>query len=308
MSLRTRAAVAGIVLGAALITASPFARSQAYVYFAQPSGVSIRGESFANAYSADAFDVTSMYSNPASLTYMDNRSVVVSDVFDWTLKSQTYSFAVPLLFTPDLRFGIGASYANNGTVFSETGDGVPTKSFEIDVATATRVIPTLSVGILGGLRSFTFANLTRPSEWAQLGIFYNPLPGIDYGLVYRYRRGLVFVKGGSDISLEPYAQTPADLELGAAMTYPATSASPIVCLSLTTIRTFPSAERFNIKGGLEVYPVPFVALRLGYKVGSSTNLPRYGIGIHVNNFRCDFGIGPSQADDRFHGFSLSYSF
>ena len=182
------------------------------------------------------------------------------------------------------------------------------QSYEFDLASSTRVIPTLSAGVLAGIRSFKFANLSRSSEWAQLGVFYNPLPGIAYGLVYRYRRGLVFVKAGSDISLTPYASTPADLELGAAMTYPSNAADPIVSLALSTVRTFPSAERFNIKGGLEVYPVSYLALRLGYKVGSTTNLPRFGLGIHVRNFRCDFGIGPNQAEDRFHGFSLSYSF
>ncbi|MGA9121284.1 MAG: hypothetical protein WB699_18095 [Bacteroidota bacterium] len=282
--------------------------AQTYVYFAQPSGVSVRGDAFAGAYCADAFDVTAMYSNPASLSFLRTRSVVVSDLSDWTLKSQTVSAAAPLLIDQDLRFGIGASYSGGGTVFAETGEGVPVQSYEFDVASSTRLIPTLSAGVLIGIRSFKFANLSRSSEWAQLGVYYNPLPGIAYGLVYRYRRGLVFAKAGQDLSLSLYPNTPADLELGAAMMYPANSNSPIVSLSLTTVRAFPSAERFNIKGGLEVYPISFLALRLGYKVGSTINLPRYGIGVHVMNFRCDFGIGPSQADDRFHGFSLSYSF
>ena len=304
-----RIAFSGVFLFLLLtVVARSGVQAQVQVYYVQPVGVSIRGDSFADAYSADAFDVTSMYGNPASLSYLYNESVVVSDYITWAVKSHTISAATPVFLNQDFHFGIGASYESNGKVFQESGNGIPMKSYELDIAVSTRVIPTLSVGVLAGVRKFTFADLSRPSDWAQLGVFYNPLPGIAYGLVYRYRNGLAFVKAGDALSLVRYRYTPADLELGAAMTYPSNAVSPIVSLSLSTVKTFPSAERFNIKGGLEVYPVNFLALRLGYKVGSTTNVPRFGIGVHVRNFRCDFGIGPNQSDEQFHGFSLSYSF
>lgn len=308
MKTQTNAFRKGLMFVLLTVAAYSVVESQVQVYYVQPVGVSIRGGSFADAYSADASDVTSMYGNPASLSYLYNESVVVSDYITWTVKSHTISAATPIFLNQDFHFGVGASYESNGKIFQESGNGIPMKSYEFDIAASSRVIPTLSVGVLGGVRKFTFADLSRPSEWAQLGVFYNPLPGIAYGLVYRYRNGLAFVKAGDALSLVRYQNTPADLELGAAMTYPSNAASPIVSLALSTVKTFPSAERFNIKGGLEVYPIRYVALRLGYKVGSTTNVPRFGIGVHVRNFRCDFGIGPNQSDDQFHGFSLSYSF
>jgi hypothetical protein len=270
-------------------------------------GSSPRGFTMADAYCADQHDVTSMYGNPGALGFLRNKSIVVTHRVDWTTQSATEQAAVPFQLSHDIALGISALAARDGRLHAADGAEFAFTSYGVDLGSSVRIIPTLTVGLLLGARRFTFADQTMTTGWIQAGVLYNPTPGITYGVAYRIRNNLLCVIEGSHTSLERAPVWPAVLELGAAMIFPAHSGVPVVSLALTTERSFPSVQRFNTKGGLEVYPVPFLALRLGYMVGSEVNVGRYGAGVKVGNLQMDIGIAPSSAEDRSRVLSLSYS-
>jgi len=291
----------------ALVLATHAGTAQTLISDAHLYGASPRGFAMADAYCADENDVTSMYGNPGALGFLRNTSIVLTHQVEWTTQSAMEQVAVPYQLSRDVSLGISAVVARDGRLSGLDGTEFAFKSYGVDLGSSIRVIPTLTVGLLLGARKFTFADQTMTTGWVQTGVLYNPTPGITYGVSYRIRNSLLCVIAGSHASLEREPTWPGELEIGAAMTFPAHSGVPMVSLALTTSKNFPSIQRFNTKGGLEVYPVPFLALRLGYKVGSSVNVGRYGAGVKVGRLQMDIGIAPSAAEERSHIMSLSYS-
>lgn len=293
------AAAAGLLL---VHTAS----AQLVVSAARPFAVSPRGFALADAYCADWTDVASMYGNPGALGSLRQKSVMLTHHVDWATRTATEMIAAPIMLNDDIAFGVAGMVGRQGVL---TGlDGLDHRfSYQGgDVAGSYRLLPTLTVGVLAGVRAYSFGDHTMSTGWAHVGVLYTPSPGITYGIAYRVRGSAVRVIANQDASLVRESTWPADLEIGAAMTFPARSGTPIVSLALTTEKSFPAVQRFNTKGGLEIYPVRFLALRMGYKVGSTTNVARYGAGVLVNRFRLDFGVAPSAAEDRSHTLSVSY--
>jgi len=281
--------------------------AQVLIANARLYGTSPRGFAMADAYCADNNDVTSMYGNPGALGFLRSTSMVLTHQVDWTTQSATEQLAVPFQLNQDVSFGVAAVVSRDGILHAEDGAGFAFSSYGVDLGSSVRIIPTLTAGLLLGARSFRFADQTMTTGWVQAGVLYTPTPGITYGVSYRIRNNLICAIAGSQASLEREQTWPAELEIGAAMTFPAHSGMPMVTLALTTEKNFPSIQRFNTKGGLEVYPLPFVAVRLGYKVGSSVNVGRYGAGVKLGKLQLDVGIAPSSAEDRSHVLSLSYS-
>jgi len=282
------------------------AEAQLVVSPSRPFGVSPRGFALADAYCADWSDVTSMYGNPGALASLRSSSIIVVHHVDWATQTATELAAVPVRVNDDFAFGVAGVLGRDGKIHGLDGAEFGFTYFGGDLGSSYRIIPTLSLGFLGGIRAYTFAGDKLVTGWGQIGVLYAPTPGISYGVTYRVRGSALRIVGGQESSIEHESSIPADLEIGAAMTFPARSGSPIVSLSLTTEKNFPAVQRFNTKGGLEVYPVQFVALRIGYKVGSSNNVARYGAGVLFDRFRMDIGVAPSAAEDRSHTLSLSY--
>jgi len=289
-----------------LLWLPPVAEAQLLVSTVRPFGISPRGFALADAYCADWEDVTSMYGNPGALGSLKASSIVLTHHADWITRTATEFVAVPLRIDDEFSLGFAGTIGRKGTLTGLDGTEFAFSFRGGDLASSYRIMPTLSLGLLVGVREYSFADDRMTTGWVLVGLLYSPTPGISYGITYRARGSALRVIGGQHASLVVESQLPADLEIGASMTYPARSGSPIVSLALTTEKSFPAIQRFNTKGGLEVYPVQFIALRIGYKVGSSNNVARYGAGVRFDRFRLDLGIAPSSAEERSHVFSLSY--
>jgi hypothetical protein len=60
------------------------------------------------------------------------------------------------------------------------------------------------------------------------------------------------------------------------------------------------------KGGLEIYPVRFLALRIGQSVeSSSTGTTRFGAGIVAESFEFDFAMPLNESPVQYYEVSLS---
>jgi hypothetical protein len=167
------------------------------------------------------------------------------------------------------------------------------------------ISPVLSVGAMGGIRRTDLISLPTTSQWAQAGLFYYPTPGIAYGIAYRVRNGYTYWFSNNQSGVQHDAKLGQIVEIGTTMTWPSRSDRPMVTLSLTTEKFFPGISLFSTKGGLEVLPVQFLALRMGFKVGSFERVARYGLGFLFDPLRLDAAIGPGRTDNRFAGVSLS---
>jgi hypothetical protein len=202
---------------------------------------------------------------------------------------------------------VAGMYSHGGELRPEGDLAVAVKEYGVDIATSMALTPTLSVGAFAGGRQVQFASTTKTNGWGQVGMFYYPSPGISYGWAYRVSSGVSYWSANAQRGVINEPTLSQNLEISATMTYPSRSSAPIVTLSLASEKYFPGVSLFSTKGGLEVYPVSFIALRVGFKAGTVERIARYGVGLRFDPVRLDLAVGASRSEDRFAGISLSVS-
>ncbi len=297
--------LAGLMIVALVLAGSHASAQNPFYYTSKLEGTSMRSSGLADASSADSWDVTTMYWNPGGLSFLHSKSPIFTHTVDWNTRAQTENIAVALFGYRSFTFAAGGMISHSGRLTPGEGYSVPFNEAGFDLAASYAIIPTMSMGVLVGGRRSTFDGVGLNSAWAQLGVFYYPSPGIAYGLVHRVFRGTVYWAANDQSGVVPDQEIRQNLELGATMTFPMRSDRPIVTLSLTTEKYFPGVAISSTKGGLEIFPWRFFAVRIGFKVGSVERVARYGFGIHIDPVHLDVALAPSRAESRFHGISLS---
>ncbi len=304
ISLRRHIAYIMAAVGVTLFL-SAAAQSQApFYYTVRPQGHGMRAAALADASSADASNVTGMFWNPASLSFLGSGGIIGTHTLDVKTRLQSEYLAGVVQVGRGLTVAASGVYAHAGKLEPEGGPVVSLKVYGADLAGSYAILPTLSVGGLFGARKAAFDGESRTMGWGQIGMFYFPSPGISYGMAYRVIRGYTYWYANNQSGVEPEPDLIQNLEIGATMSYPARAERPIVTLSLTTEKSFPGVSLFSTKGGLEVLPTQFLSLRLGFKVGTLERVARYGFGLHFGRVHVDFASGPSRAENRFSGVSL----
>jgi hypothetical protein len=289
-----------------LVAVFPVSSQPTYRYDARPSGNGARGTAFADAYSADASDVNSMYSNPASLCFLKTSSISVSHLHDWTYQTFQQNIAAPFQISQGIVAALGVNISTAGYLHPTplVGD-VRFSQYGLDLGYAMKISSTLSLGAVVGIRYGKAENSPLGSTWLTVGAFYSPTPALTYGAVFRGGgTGLSYVFEHGTTTVERQQRLPRTFELGAALSFPATSREPWVNLALASEKSFPDNEN-RIKGGCEVLPFKFCALRLGYGVGPKTVAARYGVGIKMSWLQLDYSISPSELEEQFDAISLS---
>jgi|WetSurMetagenome_2_1015567.scaffolds.fasta_scaffold86846_2 hypothetical protein len=274
-------------------------------YVIRPEGLNMRQAALGDAACSEAYDVGGMFGNPASLNHLRETGVILTHVLDDASHAQTDQVTLAVLSGAMFALAVNATYTHGGELRPEGFLPVTIKEAGGDFALSMAIIPTLSIGAMGGVRKTEIASIPSTNEWGQAGMFYYPMPGIAYGIVYRIRTGSIYWFANGQNGLERESTMRQNVEIGATMNYPARSERPVVTLALSAEKYFPGVALYSTKGGLEVLPLPFLALRMGFKVGSVERVARYGVGIMVGPARLDAAIGPSRTDDQFAGLSLS---
>ncbi len=290
--------------GVAMMATAIVSAQTPYYHTLRPGAVGMRSAGLADASNADATDVSGMFWNPGSLAFLKHRSVVFSHVTDVGTHASTEQLTVAVLRSEEFAVAVNGSLMHGGTLTPEVGPVIGFKGVGGDIGASYLLLPTLSVGVVAGVRGVTIGPERRTTGWGLAGVFYFPSPGISYGLTYGALRGVTYwyANAQSGVLWEP--DLTQQLEIGATMSYPPRATDPVVTLSLATARVFPGVSLFSTKGGLEINPVSWASLRVGFKVGSVERVARYGIGFHLSRVRLDFAFAPSAVENRFGGVSL----
>ena len=305
MSMTTGRRIAVLAAAGLQLLFSGATHAQApFFYTVRPQGYGMRAAALAEASSADGSDVSGMYWNPGCLVFLKNEGVLVSHVMDVSTRAQVEHLAGSVRFGHAFALGVSGVYSHEGRLELENGPEVPLEGHGVDLAGAYAFAPTLSLGVLAGFRKLTFDAESRTTGWGQIGLFYFPSQGVSYGFVYRAARGYTYWHANQQSGVERETDLLQNIEIGATMSYPARAEDPIVTLSLTTEKSFPGVSLFSTKGGLELLPVRFLAVRVGFKVGTLERVARYGFGLKFGRVHIDFAAGPSRAESRFTGVSL----
>ncbi len=262
-----------------------------------------RASAFAGAYTTQTQDVSSMYWNPASLSFLE-RNAVLWDYFQephGRMKSEL--LAVPLPFGEENAAGLGI---NATQILMDDGFGIEHTSalYGFDFASAAALTSTFSVGIKGTVQ---YGQLQKQQLWtasSAIGILYAPGPDVSYGLVYSgFGEAIQYSLDHEDLVLRHQA-TPHNLQLGLAMQFPSSKVERAVTIALANDKTFgKTGLRYN--GAIEWSATHFLDLRIGYVVAPAYAGAKYGIGIHTDGIQLDYAISPSALTDQFQEVTMS---
>jgi len=264
-------------------------------YDTEPVQAGARAASLANASASDPYDVNAMYWNPAALSFLSTRSVVINSFVSWDKLTLMNSAAYPLRIDDQQTTAIGVM-TNYHSYF---------KYRSANLAYALQFSPVVSGGIF--LDAGQAASRTE-QQWsgsASVGFLYAPGPGITYGIVYR---GI-----GSDIhyftdlrTIETLArQTPQhSLIVATTFWFPSVSRRPYMSMSAEAEKVFGVAS-FTSRAGIEILPFGFFAIRCGIVTTPVNSSGRAGFGLLFGGFHIDYAVAPSVAESRFHQLTVA---
>ncbi len=266
----------------------------------RPVNGAARSASLAGAAAGEAYDVNTMYSNPAALSFYRHSSVIVSSMFGWTGQSFDNTVTLPP-YHIDNEQVIAAGLA--GSFYGEKWTQPYFAYNGIDIGYSIRLHHTLSIGTLV---NFRYGNSSLSGLWATsgaIGGFYAPSPGISYGLVVD---GIgVGVMYGNDGTIKYQRNLDQSIRIGSSFRFPSLIRIPYITLSLES-QKFTSKSQILYRGGIETYPSQFVSLRIGIIASSLSTAGTYGVGFNFDHVRIDYALSPSRSVDRFHQISISY--
>jgi long-subunit fatty acid transport protein len=283
--------------------------SQTTVSYTTPTlGIGARAAALGDAYTADTQDASSLYWNPATLVFLQEPSVVFNHREDQESNAMNEDVAIPLLMGDD-GIALGASVSHLGYwKDSPQGPAFRFIQYDLDMAYARVIIPHLSLGLsIDG----TYGKTETSRLWvasASFGLLYSPSPGLSYGIAYQgvgWKVGYSFDSTSTALHKENQIQS---LQMGVTLRFPHSPSKPsLFTLTAVNEKNFRD-HALGYKAGLEIFPIRFVGLRIGYHVNKTKAAARYGVGLRLDWLQLDYAISPSRQDDRFHQVSLSIAF
>lgn len=268
-----------------------------------------RAFSLADAYVAESYDVVSMYTNPAALTRLLRKSVVLNYSLERILSTDNImneNVSVPISLGRDVSLGIGATLSHVGHI----RDASPLKGFSysqygVDMGIGWSISTFLSIGADVNVR-YGQSDVTKLSSiHCTVGALYSPSPEISYGVsVQGLGNGLAFdTVAGSTMIIRPNLDK--SLQVGISWRFRGNEEEPIMTVVLTNQKIF-GVKGLVYKGGIEYVPVRVIALRLGYWVGVETLVPKFGAGLRLSRLQIDYAASLSELEPVSHQFSLSF--
>ncbi len=287
-----------LIIGLVLLASTTTGARKVYAQETVPNvSIGARNTSLANSNISESSDVSVMYENPAAIAYLKDNSLFIDHTQMEGSPGMRENLAVPVVLTTPLTVALGLDAYHFGFL----GGAIPADQrileYGYDIAAAVEVTPTLSIGGSSALRHAFSGNGSQAwGSYFSLGADYVPTPDLSYSIVWG---GL-----GRDVALYPEAgetgmtaagaPTSTYLEVGATMTYPSSASlrPPLFVFSLASEKILRISGHYY-KGGLELRPLKFLELRVGYMAGPGVTSTRFGLGIVENLFSIQYAIYPA---------------
>jgi|AntRauTorckE6833_2_1112554.scaffolds.fasta_scaffold24347_2 hypothetical protein len=266
---------------------------------------------------ADIGQFTAFSINPALLSVTPYKnSFHINAYQNWQNNLMGYDLTLPALsagaHTGVIRFGyFDAGFGEINPLGSNRQPEPNLTMYQVDAGYSLALSSVFSIGVL---QTVSYAENERAqfsTYSVNTGLMYDPDGAISYALTvdgigrsvkYQFIEDGTTVLGSRNI--------PVSLQIGATFRYPIDDEEPSVSISLANEKRF-GEQGLWYKGGLEVKPMPYLALRSGllFQPEDLTYIPRFGIGFHLQRFHLDYAASPILfQDERFHLLGLTYHF
>jgi hypothetical protein len=276
-------------------------------YESRPVLTNARSLGMGDAMVADIYDVSTMGSNPSSLAFIENRTVILDHYEDRTIHSKIENIAVPFSLGAHQMIAFAGSVRHVGYI-GNTGTGdlkVLEYGYSLDYAAAvTREVS------LGGALDIRYGRSDVSDAWAvsgSFGILYYPSESFSYGAVlHGIGHGITYIPdpAGTMLGLN---NLPGSIDLGLTMRYPTLFRPISFTISLSDEKVF---GEFGIvyRGGLEVIFNRLLVTRIGYlfESGPRIGTVSFGLGLRTKWVNCDYAIAPQEASEQLYRFSLAF--
>lgn len=253
--------------------------------------IGARNVALGSADMAEPHDMTSMYENPATIALLAEPSLVLNHVQGLDNEMQE-DLAFPVVYSDAQMLAFGAEYYSLGEL--STSKDATRYAVGYDVAFASKINERMSVGGSVSFRRGYVPHLTNATAASYaLGFDYAPSADMSYGLSLTGLGTGVQFETANTIVTPVQSVLPRALSVSAVMKFPTeTSLQPAyLTIALGSQKVF-GVTGVNFMGGVEFYPVRFLALRFGYSAGPSGTLQRYGLGLREGIFHIDAAVYP----------------
>ncbi len=291
-----------------LVLSSSGRGQESTVYLSAPFQVGARGIGLAGAITGDNPDVSVMYGNPAALSFLENTAIVLTHTLEKSTDVMDENVAAPIFLKRDEVVGIALSVNHVGHLSTSSNNGFKVIQYGYDVGYAKRLTPDLS---LGGALHVRYARSSGSKLWglsSTFGVFYHPTADISYGAALTgIGSGIKYIFDGSNTLLNS-ENISNNFLAGAAFRFPTNStADRLFTISLAARKNFDVQDIYYF-GGVEIIPVPAIALRVGYLGAANTvEYASFGIGIRIDKWKLDVGATPSKASNQIYQVTLTTS-
>lgn len=244
-----------------------------------------RPAAMAGAFTAISDDASAIKWNPAGLSQLYHREIIVSHN-EWIdgIKNEYAAYAHP--YDKNWAFGAAVNYLHiNGLIErdsygAETGNTFGGSNSVISIAASRKLNPSLSLGV--GTKMITETVYDKSARAF----------GIDLGLLLsknRFRFGLTLKNLGSSITLyEEAFPLPRTFTLAAGYISPQD-------LKINLDIDKPTEGNFSLKLGSEYQIMDLLCVRMGYKTAKYENTGSgitFGLGFNYNDYKFDYGFLP----------------
>ncbi len=304
-SLWTIRAMVAMICGVSLLWGQ-----NSFQWSSRPVSFGARAAALADAYTAEVYDVSSMYWNPASLVFLERNTISVNSMMQDNSQATHTSFAVPLHFEGGLSASLGltGSYFMRDIrfkrVFGSSWDSPYFTNHGLDLGFATRLSTTVSAGVLFNVRYASISTLSLWASTAMIGLLYYPMPGVSYGITYQtFGPGIVYQAQGKRESLDYEQQLPQSLKIGTTFRFPGNTNNPTANIMLSSELLF-GEEKLRNRAGIEIWPWRQLALRIGFTAIDSATVLRAGFGVTTQNLQFGYAYCPVSLQERYHQISF----
>jgi hypothetical protein len=297
----------GALLVCAVFTLPGFAQ-EPFAYITQPTPIGAQMIAFGDGHSASAYDVSCMFSNPASLSFLRAPTMTINRTRFWSSGVITDNIAIPISIAKIHTLAVGATidHAGYNQPLPENA-AVEFQDYGFDLGYSVTLIPTLSVGLQASGRMVSQDGIDYTGGWVSVGAYYFPQPGIRYGAhLQGFGSGFEYDHDTSRTRILTGIQLPKCIEISAEMQYPAQSHAPVFVLAVSTERNI-SDKISRIKGAMEIMPWHFLSARVGYVTSDGQRSLRLGLGVHVEGLRLEYAVAPGPRAQRVDAMTLTYA-
>jgi len=278
-----------------------------------------RSLSLGNATIADLYGGLGIGINAAVSGLSEKGSLLRSDSYhDWNTNLMQHNLTLPTVHFNAHKLIMRLGFLHNGLneINPSATPSAPEpdlNNYEADLAYALAITDDFSMGLLQQVSYLDNNEEQFVIYNADISLIYAPDGPISYGMAFRGigREGNYDIIPSGETIIFTSSKKSA-FEIGATYHYTVDDRY-FFSLSLANEKRFGEDEDDEIwyKAGLELSPIPFLALRGGilFQIDNDIFLPRAGVGLVTGFLNIDYAIAPDNfSGEQFHQLGLTIKF